>query len=203
MKSKKNRLGGSSLYLILDKKACGNKNIYRILKSAIEGGIDLIQVRDKISSTKEMVAYCRALKKIARKNGLPIIINDRLDVCLAIDADGIHLGQEDMPVETARRALGPKKIIGLSCHTTKEIKDGLCKEIDYLSFGPAFKTRTKPGLSAKGPCAIKKNKKHFKIPTFLIGGINTSTIKKLPYIGDFGLAVCSQICKAKLPKSPL
>lgn len=200
MKSKKNQLSVSRLYLILDKTVCGKRDIETMLKMAAAGGVDLVQIRDKKSSTKEMIGYCSALKKITKKYKIPLIINDRLDVCIALDADGIHVGQDDLPVKTARKILGPSKIIGLSCHTSQDIKSACRENIDYLSFGPVFRTGTKPDLTPKGISDFKKNKKYIKIPAFLIGGINNSNIAELSGLHLTGVAVCSVICNAKAPE---
>ena len=122
MRLKKRLLNGSRLYLILDKSACGRKNLKTVLKRAIRGGVDIVQYRDKASATKTVIRQARFLLETARRSRIPFIINDRLDVALSINADGLHLGQEDAPVRVARKVLGENKIIGLSCHSLSQVR---------------------------------------------------------------------------------
>ena len=115
MPLKKSALKNSRLYLILDKTACGRKNTKRILKRALQGGVDIVQFRDKFSSTKKMAQEARRLLPLCRKYHVPFIINDRLEVALQVNADGLHIGQEDMPPALARKILGEGKIIEAAC----------------------------------------------------------------------------------------
>lgn len=202
MNWKKQQLRNSRLYLILDNPACGFKNLKKILVKAIEGGVDIIQLRDKESPAKLLIRSALVLKKIARKHRVPFIINDRLDVAIAIDADGIHLGQDDMPVRLARKLLGKGKIIGLSTHSIKEVKAAQKEPIDYLGFGPVFKTATKPALAPKGVEMLKNALKVSKLPIFAIGGIEEKTLSVIisRNIPITRAAVCRPICLAHNPK---
>lgn len=203
MNWKKQQLKNSRLYLILDNPACGFKNLKKILVKAIEGGVDIIQLRDKKSPAKSLIRSALILKKIARKHHIPFIINDRLDVAIAVDADGIHLGQDDMPVRLARKLLGNDKIIGLSTHSIKEIKAAQKEPIDYLGFGPVFKTATKPALKPKGIGMLENALKVSKLPIFAIGGIEEKTLSVIisRNIPITRAAACRPICLAHDPKT--
>ena len=144
-----------------------------------------------------MIKEALPLLKMARKHHVPFIINDRLDVCLAIDADGIHLGQEDMPVNVARRILGQDKIIGLSCHGIPDIKKGQKEKVDYLGFGPVFKTATKPESKPKGLRAFKRACELSRFPVFGIGGITWDNLDKISCKGKIRIAVCRELCLAQ------
>ena len=200
MTLKKKLSSASRLYLILDKDACAGNDLKKILIQAIAGGIDIVQLRDKSSPTKDTIRLGAKLLEICRKAGIPLIINDRLDVALAIDADGLHVGQDDLPVRCARKILGRQKIIGISCHSIKDVIAAQKEKCDYLGFGPVFKTLTKPWAHATGIKALRKALLISKKPIFAIGGI---TEKKL---GDFvgckplRIAVIREICLARNPK---
>lgn len=194
MTSKKKALSGSRLYLILDKTACGRRDTKTVLSQAAAGGVDMVQFRDKSSSTKAMIREGRVLLDLARKNGIPFIVNDRLDVCIALDADGIHLGQDDMPPADARKILGPHKTIGLSCHSAEDVKRANDEDVDYIGFGPVFATPTKPAVAPVGPASLKNAWQVSKHPVFAIGGISSETFSLLPESSDLRIAVCREIC---------
>lgn len=203
MKWKKRRLNNSRLYLILDKETCAKTDMAMILKKAIRGGIDIVQLRDKISSTRTFVRYASGLLKIAKQSGIPVIVNDRIDVSLAIDADGVHLGPDDMPVKTARKILDPEKLIGLSCRNISDIKQGERQKADYLGLGPVFRSQTKNTRPPLGPIIFKKalNKSH--LPLFAIGGITANNLKKMEGLNKLKnklrIAVCRELCLSPDP----
>lgn len=191
----------SKLYLILDKEACPTERILnKVLLSAIRGGIDLVELRDKNSTTKVIMRYAKKLLKTCRKNKVPFIINDRLDIALALDADGLHLGQDDMPVSIAREFFGKNKIIGLSCHSIKDLKNAQKEDADYLGFGPVFRTKTKPMAIPLGITALKMAYSLSKKPIFAIGGITNKKLDKLNKITGLKIAVCRQICESRNPR---
>jgi thiamine-phosphate pyrophosphorylase len=200
---KKKRLNNSRLYLILDKEACGKKNMGTILKRAIFGGVDIIQFRDKISSTGAFVRYASGLLKIAKKSGIPFIVNDRIDVALAIGADGVHLGPDDMPVKAARKILTRKSIIGLSCRNISDIKLGERQKADYLGLGPVFRSKTKNARPPLGPNTFKKALFKSHLPLFAIGGITENNLKNMGKLNEiknkFRIAVCRELCLSPDP----
>lgn len=183
--------------MILDKQSCARKKCERILRQAIKGKIDIVQYRDKISPSETMVREARTLLKVSRRHKIPFIINDRLDVALLIDADGIHLGKEDMPVSWARKILGKDKLIGLSCSDLKDIKDAPTEDADYLALGPVFATKTKSGAKPIGPKVFWKALKNPSIPVYAIGGIDEKNIGRLSGAGPVRIAVCRALCRSK------
>lgn len=200
---KKKQLNNSRLYLILDKETCAKMNMAKILKKAIRGGIDIVQLRDKISSTKTMTRDAYHLLKIAKKSGIPLIINDRIDVALAIGADGVHLGPDDIPVKAARKILTRKKIIGLSCRNISDIKRGERQKADYLGLGPVFRSQTKNTRPTLDPITFKKALKKSQLPLFAIGGITANNLRKMEGLdklkGKLRIAVCREICLSPNP----
>lgn len=146
-----------------------------------------------------MIHEAKSLLAMTKKCGVPLIINDRLDVALASHADGIHLGQKDIPVEIARRILGKKKIIGLSCHSLGEIKQGQKQDVDYLAFGPIFKTAIKPKLSPRGIAVLKKARTLTHKPLFAIGGIKENNADQIAPLGNIGITVCRELMLSKNP----
>jgi len=195
-------LNDSLVYLIIDKAVCGTKNIKHILKKAIHGGVDIVQYRDKYSETRAVIKEARPLLKICRSYNLPFIINDRLDVAISINADGLHIGQEDMPASAARKALGRNKLIGLSCHTISQVKNTQKNSIDYLGFGPVFKTATKPKSKPCGEKSLQRALSLSRLPMFAIGGITKKRISQLTSKkGKIRVACIREICLAKDPEN--
>jgi len=170
-----------------------------VLRRALRGGVDAVQYRDKTCPSDKMVRQAKRLLAVTRPRGVPFLINDRLAVALAVKADGIHLGQDDLPVALARRLLGKKAIIGLSCHSLAEIKKAQGLDVDYLGFGPVFATGTKPGLKAKGVAALRQAARASRKPVFAIGGITRETLAALRGIDRLRIAVCRGLCRAKDP----
>ncbi len=199
MTGNKRRQAASRLYLILDKEVCARGTLDRVLRQALRGGVDWVQFRDKVSASGKMIRQAKRFLAVTRHRRIPLIINDRLDVALAVKADGIHLGQNDAPVSLARRLLGKKAIIGLSCHTVPEIKKAQRLAVDYLGFGPVFETRTKTGGKEKGVAALRKAVRLSRKPVFAIGGITHKTLGALRGTGSLDIAVCRAVCRAKDP----
>ncbi|HOW57887.1 MAG TPA: thiamine phosphate synthase, partial [Smithellaceae bacterium] len=131
------------LYLVTDRELCGNKSLTDVVIQAVNGGARYVQLREKNLSTRDFVAEARAIKKLLKPFEVPLIINDRVDVALAAGADGVHIGQEDMPYETARRLMGPKAIIGLSVETWEDVEESRKLDVSYIGVSPVFATPTK------------------------------------------------------------
>ena len=187
------RLKDFGLYFITDSRLT-KKNIIEDVKSSIKGGVKIVQYREKYAPTKKMVGGAFEIKKLCKKNNVIFLINDGIDVALAVDADGIHLGQDDIPYEDARKLLGNKKIIGVTVHNLKEAIDAEKKGADYLGLSPIFDTSTK--LDAGKSCStsmITKVKKNIKIPIVAIGGINKSNIDEVLKAGAKNVAIISAI----------
>ncbi len=199
MRGNKKQDTASRLYLILDKQACAGRPLEALLRRALRGGVDWVQYRDKVASSEKMIRQAKRLLGITRRHGVPLIINDRLGVALAVKADGIHLGPDDAPVTLARRLLGKKAIIGLSCHTVAQIKMARRLDVDYVGFGPVFATRTKPDRNAKGVAALRRAVRASRKPVFAIGGIAARTQPALQGIDRLNIAVCRALCRAVDP----
>jgi len=184
------------LYLILDAQVLDHAKLLRVLKDAVRFGVDIVQLRDKFAPAKDILAFCRRARAITKQR-IPFIVNDRLDVAILAGADGVHVGQEDIPCADARRMLGPKAIIGVSCqnlaHALKAQKDGA----DYIGFGSVFKTRTKPERNPMDLRKLRRVLSAVKVPVFPIGGINRSNIGALTPLGVQRVAVCRDILLAK------
>ncbi len=188
----KSALNNIDLYFITDNKLT-KKTILDDVKSAIKAGVKIIQYREKEKPTRAMYEEAKEIKKLCNKNNVLLIINDRIDIALAVDADGVHLGNDDIPYNKARELL-PDKIIGLTVHNAREAIEAENLGADYIGVSPIFETKTK--LDA-GPAAglklIEQVKKAVKIPFVAIGGINLENIDKVIKAGAKSAAVISAI----------
>lgn len=189
-----------SLYTILDLDLPYlKKNPFLVAKDLIRGGTDILQLRAKKCPEKYLVEIGLKIKKIAEENKVILIINNRIDIAQIIKADGVHLGQEDIPVNYARNILGKNSIIGLSTHNLFQAKRAQLLDIDYISIGPIFKSPTKPELKPIGIETLKKVKKISYLPVVAIGGINLENIHKVLSGGADTIALISAILKDKEP----
>lgn len=186
------------LYLVTDRPLMAGRRIEDVVAAAVRGGVTIVQLREKDCRTREFVEVARGLKRLLEPLGVPLIINDRVDVALACGADGVHLGQSDMEYADARRILGPDAIIGISVETPEQ-KPG---EADYLGVGPIFSTPTKPdaappwGLEALA--AYRRASRHVLVA---IGGITLENARSVVEAGADGIAVVSAICAAPDPEA--
>ena len=190
------KLKNFGLYFITD-SALTKKSVVEDAKAAIKAGVKIIQYREKNASTKQMIGEAAEIKKLSTKNGVMFLVNDRIDVALAVDADGVHLGEEeDMPYVIARKLLGKNKIIGLSAHSAKDALQNKKIGADYTSIGPIYHTLTKKnGHKPIGLNPIKQLKDKLKIPFVAIGGINEANIDEALKAGAKNVAIISAIIK--------
>ncbi len=176
--------------MIIDRESLKNRRSENAARDALRGGADIIQYRDKISRDKIFIKEAKALRGIVKKYGKILIINDRPDIARAIGADGVHVGQSDMPVRYARGIMG-KKIIGASTGNAKEAlraeKDGA----DYLGIGPVFRSPSKPDKRPIGIKALGRIAGKVRVPIFAIGGINIKNVADIKKTGVSGVAVIS------------
>ena len=180
------------LFFITDSKLT-KKSVLDDVKAAVKAGVKIVQYREKEKSTKEMIEEAKRIKEICDKNNVIFLINDRVDVCLAVNADGVHLGNDDMPYDAARKLL-PDKIIGLTAHNAEEAAKAEKIWADYIGISPIFETKTK--LDAGKPAGlqlIKDVKKRVKIPFVAIGGINLKNLNSVLEAGAKSVAVISAI----------
>ncbi len=189
------------LHLVTDRALSLGRELSEIVVAAAAGGVDLVQLREKNCSTREFVELGRALHPLLRERGVPLIINDRVDVALAIGADGVHLGQSDMAYGDARRLLGEGAIIGLSVESAADAQAAEALDVSYLGISPVFTTVTKAelesGLGLAGVAAIRRISRHRLVA---IGGIHVGNAGDVLASGADGLAVVSAICSASEPK---
>ncbi|MHB8138130.1 MAG: thiamine phosphate synthase [Smithellaceae bacterium] len=185
------------LYLVLSEEYGMGRTPASVAAQAIAGGIDVLQMREKQKSHEELVSMGKNLCALCRKNGVVFIINDDPYLAYELDADGVHLGQEDMaryPIEQARRILGPDKIIGLSTHSPEQFRQGNETDADYLAFGPVFPTQTKNYHI--GTSDIKSILKVAAKPVFLIGGITAANMDIVLSAGATRVALIRDIMQA-------
>ncbi len=192
---RKNLASKLGLYIITDKKIAGKPN-EKIVKEALKGGSDVIQLRDKNLSYKKLLGEAKKIRAIIPKNKAVFIVNDNVDIALFSDADGVHLGKDDLPVKEARKILGEDKIIGMSCDNVKEAIKAEKEGADYISLGPIFPTTTKKDIpSPLGVKVIRKTKKKISIPIVAIGGINEKNIREVLKAGADSIAIISAVLK--------
>lgn len=188
------------LYLVTDDQQ-DLETLKFVVEKAVAGGVTMVQVREKHGDVRAFVERAQAVKSVLVGTGVPLIINDRVDVALAVDADGLHLGQSDMPAALARKLIGSDKILGLSIETEQQLQEADDLPIDYIGLSALFETQTKTNLKKYwGYEGIKLALETTKLPIVGIGGINESNIPQLVETGIHGLALVSAICHAEDPK---
>lgn len=166
-----------------------------LTRQAIAGGADTIQFRQKSGSTREMIDVARRMKSLCGKAGVSFIVNDRLDVALAAEADGIHLGQDDFPLPLARKLLGSDKIIGGSASDMEEARICLSEGADYVGFGPVFPTTSKDDAGpVSGIERLKEIVENIPLPIIVIGGVSAENTPAVMRAGAAGIAVISAVC---------
>lgn len=189
-----------SLYLVTDDDLAGPRGVVETVRAAIDGGVTLVQHRCKQGTTRDFVATASALMEILRPRGIPLIINDRVDVALAVDADGVHVGQDDMRVAKVRELIGPDRILGLSAALMEELTPDELGPIDYLGVGPVFATTTKPDADdAIGFDHLGRIQAAAGLPVVAIGGLKPEHVEPTLAAGADGLAVVSAIMAAEDP----
>jgi thiamine-phosphate pyrophosphorylase len=188
-------LGSSAaLYLIADGEALSGRGVLSVVNQAVDGGVNLVQLRGKTWSGKEFLDLGLSLANFLRQKKIPLIINDRVDIALACGADGAHLGQDDLPLHQARRILGRDRIIGISVSTIEEAIEAERGGADYIGFGPIYSTPSKETpLSSVGMEGVRSVRRAIRIPLFAIGGINAQNAPGIMEAGADGVAVISAI----------
>lgn len=183
------------VYLVTDRDCLQGNSLERVVELAAQGGVAAVQLREKNLSTRAFVREARQCQKILAAYNVPLIINDRVDVALAIEAGGVHIGQEDMPYPLVRKLMGPNAIIGLSVESMEQVREAEDYDVDYLGvsaiFGTPTKTDTKFLWGLDGLQNVKKTSKH---PLVAIGGINAANAADVLRAGADSIAVVSAIC---------
>lgn len=193
----RNRRSLSGLYVILDPSVCSAQSLAGVFRQTAGAGVALFQYRNKSAPMKEAYAEALPLRKIAAELGVTFIVNDRCDLALAVDADGVHLGQTDLPYAYARKVIGPDKIIGLSTHNAEQVKEAEQLKPDYIGFGPIFKPASKqdhdPVVGIEG---LRQIRALTSLPVFAIGGIQLDQVGHVMRAGADGIAVISAVLNA-------
>lgn len=196
---------GRSVYplcLVTDRDLAGGRSLRDIVAAAVKGGVTMVQLREKTASTRSFLEQARALRELLSGSRVPLIINDRVDIALAVDADGVHVGQTDMPVEIVRGLIGPNKLIGLSITDENQIGKPDAEAADYLGIGPVHPQHTKVDASTPlGIGGFGRLRRRTGKPVLAIGGVKAVDTSLLLAEGADGLAVVSAIMAADDPEA--
>lgn len=186
-----------SLYVITDRTIGRDRPLEEIVAAAIRGGATMVQFREKAWPARRVIEAGRRVLTITRSAGVPLVVNDRADIAVALDADGVHVGQDDLPVPDARRLLGSHKIVGASAATVEEARQAQDEGADYVGVGSIFATASKPDAGeAIGPDALSRIKAAVRIPVVAIGGITPSNAAEAIRAGADGVAVIAAVVAA-------
>lgn len=189
------------LYVIIDKAAAGGRDLAWIADQAIQGGADVIQLRDKAASTRAMIEEASRIAHVAYVARVPFLINDRVEVAVAVGADGVHIGQDDLPVSVVRQILGSAPMIGKSTHSLAQALEAEREEAGYIAVGPVYPTPTKPDSPAVGLDLIGQVKGRVQRPIVAIGGIDHSTLPDVLSAGATCVAVVRAVSGADDPQA--
>jgi thiamine-phosphate pyrophosphorylase len=185
------------LYAVLDPEQARDRSTEDALRDLLRAGVRILQLRAKAMTAREFLELARTVRELTRAHGCRFIVNDRVDVALACDADGAHLGQDDLPLHAARKLL-PTKIIGISTHDLSQAKQAEQGGADYIGFGPIYGTTTKEtGYSARGPAMLRELRGAVAIPIVAIGGINEGNVSEVWAAGADSAAIISDILGAE------
>lgn len=186
-----------TLYLCTDRGLMSTDTLEKAVEQAVKGGVTMVQLREKDCSSKEFYETALRVKKITDSYQVPLIINDRVDIALAVDADGVHVGQSDLPASVVRKILGPDKIIGVSARNTELAVKAAQDGADYLGVGAMYATGTKQDAKVTSREELLKIREAVDIPIVVIGGINKNNLVNFKGIGINGLAVVSAVIAAE------
>lgn len=189
----------SPLYVILDRAAAGGRELAPLLDAVLAGGCRLVQLREKTLPTVELYPIAKALRARCREAGCLFIVNDRVDLALAVEADGVHVGQDDLPAREARRLLRPGMLLGVSTHDELQARRARDDGADYVAVGSMFPTGSKPGFQLVGPELLRRVRPQITVPLVAIGGITVDNVAEVVRAGADAVAVISAVCAAPDP----
>ena len=189
-----------SVYLVTDRRKKTDEEFLNIIEEAIKGGTTVVQLREKTASTKEFYELALKVKEITSRYDVPLLINDRIDIALAVDSEGVHIGQDDMPADIARAIIGEDKILGVSASTVEEAKKAEIDSADYIGSGAVFPTATKDDADSVSKEELKEIVDSIDIPVVAIGGITIENADTLKDSGIAGFSVVSAIMSADDPR---
>jgi thiamine-phosphate pyrophosphorylase len=189
------------LYLVTDQSLMRGRPLAEVVAAAVQGGVSCVQLREKNLGTREFLAQALLLKKLLAPLRVPLVINDRIDIALACGADGVHLGQSDLPVDQARKLLPPEVFIGWSVESMDEVLQSAALAVDYLGVSPVFATSTKTDTGrAWGLDGLARVRAATRLPLVAIGGMHAGNARDVLRAGADGLAVVSALCAADDPR---
>lgn len=192
---RRQQLSASCLYLVTSP----SEQLLTVVEAALQGGLTLVQYRNKTVEDIVRLEEARKLRQLCDRYGALLILNDRVDLALAVDADGVHLGQQDIPIALARQLLGPQRLIGRSTTNPQELQQALAEGADYIGVGPVYETPTKPGKTAAGLEYVRYAAKESSVPWFAIGGIDLNNLNEVLEEGTQRVAVVRSIMEAEQP----
>jgi thiamine-phosphate pyrophosphorylase len=194
------RLQGRELYVLVSSELCPNGS-GPVISAALAGGAGIIQVREKKMSDRELVTYGRLVREWTARSGALFIMNDRPDLAVLADADGVHVGQEELPVREARRIVGPSRLVGVSTHTLEQARQAVLDGADYIGVGPVFSSTTKSFERLAGLDLVRQVAAEISLPSYAIGGIGLENVDEVLAAGALRIAVSSAICGAADPSN--
>ncbi|MDY7012375.1 MAG: thiamine phosphate synthase, partial [Cyanobacteriota bacterium] len=189
------QLRDSLLYLVTSP----GEYLLAVVEAALQGGLTLVQYRDKETDDRDRLNEAQQLCQLCHSYGALFLMNDRIDLALAVEADGVHLGQQDVPIALARQVLGPQRIVGRSTTNAEEMENAIAEGADYIGVGPVYSTPTKPDKAAAGLDYVRYAAEHATIPWFAIGGIDPKNIHEVISAGGDRVAVVRAIMEAEQP----
>jgi thiamine-phosphate pyrophosphorylase len=195
--AKGGRLGDRRLYLC----TADRPDLAAFLDACIRGGVDIVQLRDKVLDAKPLLVRAAIAREVCRDHGVPFILNDRPDLALEIEADGVHVGQDDAPAHLARRIVGPDAIVGLSTHAPDELDAADAEPVDYVSAGPVLSTPTKPGRPGTGLGYLAYATERASRPFFVTGGVTPDTLPDMLRAGARRFVVVRYLTESAEPQS--
>lgn len=194
--------GGGIVYVITDRHVAGGRSLIEIVRAALRGGAHVVQLRDKDVPVRDMIALGKALLPLTRAAGVPLIVNDRVDVALALDADGVHVGQDDIPADIVRRIIGPERILGVSVATVEQAQQAVRDGATYVGVGDLFGTPSKPDAGPPiGLAPLTEIAHAVGLPVLGIGGITIANAASVVRAGAAGVAVISAVIGAPDPEA--
>jgi len=190
-----------TLYVVLDRRAARGRDLDDLLAAVIDGGCRMVQLREKDWPSGRVLPVARRLRERCGRAGVTFVVNDRVDLAVAVGADGVHLGQDDLPARAARPLLRPGMLLGVSTHGVEQARAARDDGADYVAVGSMFATATKPDFQLVGPALIRKLRGEIRVPLIGIGGITHDNVAEVVRAGADGVAVISAVCAAPDPAS--
>ena len=190
-----------TLYVILDRTVAAGRDLVELLDAVIAGGARMVQLREKTWPSGQLLPLAQRLRARCREAGVTFVMNDRVDLAVALEADGVHLGQDDLPPSLARPLLRPGMILGVSTHNVEQARRAQADGADYVAVGAMFPTGTKPDFELVGPALVRAVRGEMRVPLVGIGGITPENVDQVIGAGADGVAVISSVCAASDPRA--